>query len=647
MHYYEVAPDRIVRLGSETLTYQHESILEIGSIVSIPVGKKVCRGVIFDKTEKPEYETKNILAVQNDKPLPIQILKISTWMSEYYQTPLSGIIKMVLPKNLEIKRRIKTNQVSNSPVRKRTNIVFNDQQITAINEIDRLESGSTILQGITGSGKTEVYFELIRKCLDSGKSALLLIPEISLTPQIIADASLKFPDIVVFHSGITESERHQNWKKIIESAEPLLIIGARSALFAPLKDIGLIILDESHDPSYNQDNTPRYSSIRVASVLGSLHNSKVVFGSATPLISERYFAEQNRRPIIFINSKAISDTKKSKITVVDMKLNSNHQRHKYLSDSLIDSLAKTLSSGGQAIIYHNRRGSQGITLCEKCGWQAMCDRCHIPIVLHTDDYFLQCKICQSRSVIPKSCPSCGSASIMHKAIGTKQIENDLKSLFPDARIARFDGDNSKKDNLSSKYQDLYDGNIDIAIGTQILAKGLDLPNLSIVGIIQAENGLALPDFASSERVFQLLYQVSGRVGRNSNESEVIVQTYLPEHPSVFYAVNQNYEEFYKYSIKERELGKFPPFVFLLKATCVYKTEKGAINAAKNLMSELRAAQIKGIDIQGPFPSFYEKIRDTYRWQIIVKAKDRKKLQEISKLIPPTKWQIDFDSTSLL
>lgn len=647
MHYYEVAPDHIVRLDSDTLTYQSENVLSVGAIVRIPVGKKSLRGIVVSEVPKPSYATKSVFFTEYEKPLPLQLVKLGLWISEYYQTPLSGVMKMFIPKNIDKKRRINDKSIQEKILRKRTNILFNSDQLSAIHQINKINSGSVILQGVTGSGKTEVYFELIKSCIDTGKSALLLIPEISLTPQILSEANAKFKDIVVFHSGITESQKHKNWVKVIESPHPLLIIGARSALFAPLDNIGIIILDESHDPSYHQDNTPRYSAVRAASVLGSLHNAKVIFGSATPLISERYIAEQSDRPIVFMNSKALTDTKKSTVSIVDMRLSSNHKNHKYLSDKLIESIENTLHSGKQSIIYHNRRGSQGITLCEKCGWQAMCSRCHIPIVLHTDDYFLQCKMCQSKSSIPKSCPACNSASIMHKVVGTKQIEDDIKKLFPTARISRFDGDNKKNESLNSKYQDLYDGKIDIAIGTQILAKGLDLPNLSLVGVIQAENGLALPDFASSERIFQLLYQVSGRVGRNSNETEVVVQTYLPEHPSIVYGVNQNYEDFYKYAIKERELGKFPPFVYILKATCGYKTERGAINASRMLINDLRISNIKGIEIQGPFPSFYEKIRDTYRWQIVVKAKDRKKLQEISKLIPTAKWQIDFDTSSLL
>ena len=646
MHYYEVAPERIVRLDSDTLTYHAESTIQKGTIVKIPVGKKMMRGVILRTVKKPSYATKQLAEIAYEIPIPGEHIDLALWMNKYYQTPLATIIKMLLPKNLEVKRRLK-EKTSKEVSRNRTNILFNLEQQQAIDRIDAINHGSVILQGVTGSGKTEVYFETITKTISEGRSAMLLIPEISLSTQLIAEAKHKFSNIVVFHSGITESQRHKNWLQVINSIEPLLIIGARSALFAPVKNLGVIILDECHDSSYHQDSSPRYSALRVASVLGSLHKSKVIYGSATPSVAERFIAEQNKRPVILMSSKAISNTKEASVSVIDMRLNSNHTKHKYLSDKLLSSIEENIASGKQTIIFHNRRGSQGITLCENCGWQAICKRCHIPIILHSDDYYLECKICRSKERVPKSCPQCNSATIIHKALGTKQIENDLKKLFPKARISRFDSDNKKENSLSEKYQELYDGQIDIAIGTQILAKGLDLPNLTLVGIIQAENGLALPDFSSTERIFQLLYQVSGRVGRNGNNSEVVVQTYLPDHPSVIYGVNQNYEEFYKYSIDERKLGNFPPFVYLLKATCSYKTEKGAINAARNLMLDLRKANVKGIDIQGPFPSFYEKIRDNYRWQILVKSKERSKLQELSKFIPASKWQIDFDTPSLL
>ena len=407
----------------------------------------------------------------------------------------------------------------------------------------------------------------------------------------------------------------------------------------------MIILDEAHDPSFIQDNTPRYSALRFSSVLGQLHKSKVIFGSATPSISELYLAKNSNRPIIYMESKAIADAKHPNVEIVDMRKLEN-KKNSIFSQKLIDAISKSLSEKKQILLYHNRRGNHGLTLCENCGWQAICPNCHIPFVLDSDNYSLNCRFCKISAVVPKSCPSCNKASILHKIIGTKQVEKELNRIFPESKIVRFDSDNSKIDNLASKYQDLYDGKIDIAIGTQILAKGLDLPNLNLVGIIQAENGLALPDYTSRERIFQLLYQVSGRVGRNSNKSSVIVQSYNPDQETILYAVNQDYKSFYKYEIKNRETGKFPPFVFILKLTCKYKTEKGAVQASYK-MKELINSLKKEVVVIGPMPAFYEKIRDNYRWQVIIKSKNRKVLQEIVSKINSPNWQIDLDANTLL
>ena len=320
-------------------------------------------------------------------------------------------------------------------------------------------------------------------------------------------------------------------------------------------------------------------------------------------------------------------------------------RSAFLSTVLIKKLEETLIAGHQALIFHNRRGSAPITLCDRCGWSATCPRCYTPLTLHADEYRLRCHLCNYTERIPTSCPSCHGANIIHKGIGTKRVEEELRRLFPKARIARYDGDTISS--VEKEYQALYDGDVDIIIGTQVIAKGLDLPHLRFVGVVQADSGLALPDYQSSERVFQLLAQVSGRVGRNEHASEVVIQSYQPTHPSVELGIAQNYSAFYTWCIAERKRAQFPPFCYLLRLMAVYKTEAGAIRSSRALVASLRSSLPAHIEILGPAPAFYERLRDTYRWQIILKSSRRDELVAALALVPPTGWQSELDPVSLL
>jgi len=299
------------------------------------------------------------------------------------------------------------------------------------------------------------------------------------------------------------------------------------------------------------------------------------------------------------------------------------------------------------LIFHNRRGSASTTLCENCGWTAQCPRCYIPLTLHSDRHHVRCHICNYQQTVPTSCPDCGHVEIIHKGFGTKLIETELRKLFPQAVIARFDADNDTKETVNARYGELYSGAIDIAVGTQVIAKGLDLPELRTVGVIQADSGLALPDFSASERTFQLLAQVVGRVGRNKHATQVIVQSYQPTHPSVTFGLAQDYESFYHYALAERKKGLFPPFTHLLQLTCIYKSEAAAIRNAQLVARDLRSKLHADVTILGPTPAFYERQRDTYRWQLTLKSPKREYLIAALAFVPTTHWQSELDPTSLL
>lgn len=511
----------------------------------------------------------------------------------------------------------------------------------------QVPDGTILLQGVTGSGKTEVYKEVARRTVKAGKSVIVLVPEISLTSQIIGEFLHDFPDVIVTHSHMTEAERHTAWKRVLESSLPQLVIGPRSALFMPVPNVGAVIIDEAHEPSYKQEQAPRYSAIRAATMLGKFSGARVILGSATPSITDRFLAEAAQRPIIRLDRSARTHAQAPDVTVVDMTKRESFKHHRFISDQLIASIEKNLEAKKQTLIFHNRRGSAATTLCENCGWTALCPNCFVPLTLHADTYNLSCHMCGHQEKVPTHCPVCQSADIIHKGIGTKLIESELHKLFPKARVARFDSDNKTDETVNSLYDDLYKGVIDIAIGTQVVAKGLDLPNLRTVGVIQADSGLSLPDYAASERAFQLLAQVIGRVGRDEHASEVVVQTYQPTHPAVQFGLAQDYESFYPYALALRKKSYFPPYTYLLKLTTVYKTEQAAVRAARTLARELKNVLNPDVRLLGPTPAFYERQHDTYRWQLILKSPKREYLIDALKHVPPTHWQTELDPQSLL
>ena len=646
MYYYEVAPTQIIRADSTVFTYASEPALPVGQIVRIEVGKKDIVGVILRQVKQPAYATKPILSALAYNPVPLPLLRLAEWMAEYYTTHLALCLQLILPRGIQKKRRQQNSTPTITTVRERTTFVLNKEQRAAVTEVMGVNDATFLLHGVTGSGKTAVYIEIAKQVASSGKSTIILVPEIALTTQLVDEFSQHFDDVVVTHSKQTEADRHRIWEDVIADIRPRIIIGPRSALLLPLANIGLIVIDEAHEPSFKQEQSPRYSALRAASKLAEFHKAKLVLGSATPAVADYYLAEQTGRSILTLSSPAQSYTK-PKITLVDMTKREDFKQHRFFSDTLLARLDSTFSQGKQVLIFHNRRGSASTTLCENCGWQAGCPHCFVPLTLHADEHLLRCHICGFHDKVPTSCPVCHHANIIHKGIGTKLIESELKKIFPDKTIVRFDADSDKMTTVDQRYEELYAGSIDLIIGTQVVAKGLDLPHLRTVGIVQADAGLSLPDFSSSERTFQLIAQVVGRVGRNHHETDVIIQSYQPTHPAVTAGVAQDYHTFYNRTIKQRQHAFFPPFCFLLKLTCQYKTEKAAIANAQKLAKILRQSLPDSVEVLGPTPAFYERQRDTYRWQLVLKSTKRSELVEALQHVPSTHWQSELDPMSLL
>lgn len=642
MHYYLVAPTIIARRGEDFFTYHSADKLQIGQIVLIPLGQRQVTGIIFKQASKPSFKTRSVEKIIEATPLPRYQLKLSQWVSQHYSTPLALVLQLLLPTGVTKNRR-PIKDITKT-VQSTTRFIPTREQAQAIDQI-MCSSSTSLLHGVTGSGKTTVYLEIAHKLIETGKSVIVVVPEIALTTQIVDQFSNYFSNIIVLHSQLTEAKRHQNWRQCLNSDQPLVVIGARSALFAPLKNLGLIIIDEFHEPSLKQDKNPRYSTVRVASQLSSLTSAKLILGSATPPIADYWIAKQKSIPIVTLKEPALT-VKPPQVSIIDMTKRQPFSKHRFLSNQLIEAVRQSLDNDEQVLLFHNRRGSSSATFCQDCGWVDTCLHCNTPMTMHADKFKMICHICSQHHPILTTCPNCQSSNIIHRGIGTKLIESEIRKLFKSARIQRFDADSPLSETVDKLYDQLVSGDIDILVGTQVLAKGLNLPSLSTVGIIQADTGLFLPDFQAEERVFQLLAQVVGRVGRTQRAARVIVQTYHPNEPSIIYGIKQNYEEFYQQTLAKRRQHRFPPFRYLLRLKVSYKNETACIRNAKQLANQIKSLKLP-VEIFGPTPCFYERTGNQINWQLIVKATSRPHLQQIITILPSTHWQYDIDPVSLL
>ena len=644
MNYYLIAPAKTFHNSDSLLTYESEQKLAIGQIVTIPLGKQSTLGIVMQKCDKPEFQTKAILNILYDEALPPKLTKALSWLSDYYRAPMSSVIQAVLPRGITKKRRDKLEKLPE--VEKIKDNPLNSAQKQAIAEIEQNSSRTVLLHGITGSGKTNVYIDLAEKRLSQGESVILLVPEIALTSQLVRNFRAHFDNIYLLHSAQSESLRHQIWEKILKTNEPSVIIGPRSALFAPIHDLGLIIIDEAHEPSFMQDQNPKYSALRLAPQL-----AKTVLGSATPLISDYYIAKSHEA-ITTLDELAIKSTKKADIFLLDLKARQNFTRSRLISNQLLESIQESLDNHTQAMLFHNRRGTAPITICDKCGWQALCPTCFLPLVLHADKYAMTCHTCGKNFPVPTSCPKCENASIHHKGFGTKLLEQEISRLFPKARIARFDADTENDKQLNKIYDDVHDGKYDIIIGTQMIAKGFDFPLLTTLGIVQADAGLSLPDFSSEERTFELITQVIGRAKRGHQDSKIFVQSFQPEHPIIEFAIKSDYSALYEYLVQKRRQSKLPPYTFLLKLSVTYKTENAAVRNIRELYKKvIQSANLLEVDqfsVTPPMPAFHERSSTGYTWQLLLKAKKRQDLLNIFDQLPNTQYlHFTFDPISLL
>ena len=644
MNYYLIAPAKTFHDTDNTLTYASETTLQIGQIVEIPLGKQKTVGIVVKNTTKPDFDTKNILRVLYETPLPVHIMKALAWLADYYRCPMSAVVQAILPRGITKNRRTpkptasKTNQKPENPL--------NVAQKRAIKELNACTANTVLLHGITGSGKTNIYIELAKQTLKNGQSFILLVPEIALTSQLVSNFEQHFEDVILLHSEQTEAVRHHLWQTALESNHPRVVIGPRSALFAPVQNLGLIVIDEAHEPAYHQDQNPKYSALRLAAVM-----SRTILGTATPLITDYYLCKQHNA-VVELSELAVKSDKTTSIHVIDLKNRPDFTRNRFLSNQLIASIQDSLDRHQQSLIFHNRRGTAPLTICDHCGWQALCPSCFLPLILHADQYKMRCHTCGRVFPVPTSCPECGNATIHHKGFGTKLIEEELKKLFPNAKIARFDADTESSQQLNKIYAQVRAGDYDIIVGTQMIAKGFDFPKISTLGIVQADAGLSLPDYSSEERTYELITQVIGRAKRGHQNSNIFIQSFQPDHPIISYASTSNYADFYKYLLQKRKQSTLPPYSFLLKLSLTYKTEKSTVQNIRKLNTKItqfiQKQQLQQVSITPPMPAFHERTNTGICWQIVLKAKSRKDLLAIFDALDKSPYlHYDFDPISLL
>ena len=636
--------------SDKPLTYWYEKKLAAMTVVTVPLQNRLVSGFVIKKVTKPAFATKPIKALVGNQPLPAHCLKLARWLAGYYASPLSEALRQFAPSRPPVRRASASESLLNLTIAEPLRLVLESaltaEQKQAISAINKYAGTTVLLHGDAGTGKTRVYLELARARLEQNRSVLLLTPEIALTSQLAAAAARHLKhEVLVIHSALGLAERKKIWLKILDSRQPVVVIGPRSALFTPIANLGLIVLDEAHEPAYKQEQSPRYQTVRVASRLGSLVDAKVVLGTATPTVADYYLANE-RRAIVRMRQPAISGHHRpTKFAIIDSRDRSSFSRHPYISNQLVNEIKTTLSAKQQVLIYLNRRGSARLIMCTLCGWQLLCPNCDVPLVYHGDSHLARCHTCGLKSRPPTACPQCSNPDIVYKSIGTKALAEALAQMFPNYRLRRFDGDNPDSEQVHKHYTELLDGGTNILVGTQLLAKGFDLPKLGLVGIIAAETSLFLPDYTAEERTYQLLYQVMGRVGRGHSAGRVIIQTYNPDSVVLRSAVKRDWQDYYQYILAQRRQFRFPPFAYLLKLTCRRATLAGAQQAAERLKDQLQA-QAKAVEVIGPAPSFRARRGRYYYYQLVLKSKQRSQLVKLTAKIP-SDWRIDLDPSDLL
>lgn len=607
--------------------------VKIGARVFVSFGPRTIVGYVVALNDVAEVkDVKEIKGVIDKEPiLTDELLKLTKWISENYFCSWGEAIGAVIPGGIKkgkesIGSRIKVPETKAEDFVITEPHVLMEEQAKALKEIeefiDKNDARTFLLHGITASGKTEVYLQAIEIVLKKGKQAIMLVPEIALTPQTIERFVSRFGHrVAVIHSHLTPAKRFLEWKKI-KDGKADIVVGARSAIFAPMSRLGLIIIDEEHETTYKQDDVPRYHARDVAEERARLNRCPLILGSATPSLESYYKAKQGIYKLIRL-TRRIEDRLLPKMKIVDMRMElATRKRITVFSKVLLDAIDKALKAGNQVIIFLNRRGFSTFINCKKCGLVMKCRRCDAVMVYHFEEKKLVCHYCNYHQPPPDICPKCKSGYIRYFGLGTEKVESEMSHAFANIKIARMDSDTTAKkgshDKILSRFKS---GEVKMLVGTQMIAKGLDFPQVTLVGVVSADVTLNIPDFRSSERTFNLLTQVGGRAGRGEDGGEVIVQTYTPDHYSILAAAKHDYDKFYDEEIVSRKELLFPPFINLVKVVVRARNEEFTHKTADELAEAIRAED-KDAMFSGPAPAPMARVRGYFRYNILMKGKDK-------------------------
>lgn len=647
----EVIPEKRTGPDKDTFTYKVPAVLEkqiqTGSIVSISFGKKIIRGVVSKLSVDSyqlsvEYKIKEILSVNSDFVIPKQYIEVAKWISEYYLCSQGEAIFLFLPPSIVRAKKTHTTCYMLHATKK---IILSTEQNNIFKQLsEKLTTSNykpSLLFGVTGSGKTEVYIKLAEEALRRNKQIIILTPEIILTPQIVNKFEESFPGLVcIMHSGLSASQKYNSYKEFYNN-EKKIIIGPRSALLVPSNNLGLIIIDEEQEDAYKQEKDPRYHAVSLAEKIANNTNSLLLLGSATPRIETYHKAIKGDYELFNLKNryqKMILPTAE----VVDLKNEIKYDNLSPISGKLQKRIREVLENKRQIILFLNRRGIATFVSCRECGEVIMCPNCSVPMIYHVYDKknILDCHHCDFKTDVPEVCPKCGSQKIKFFGAGVDKIEKEVERLFPKARIRKVDAKSlSNKNDYIKLHEDIKNHKIDILIGTQILAKGLDIPAVDLVGVISADTGLHLPYYKAGEKVFSLITQVSGRSGRKNNIGQTIIQTYWPESSAVLLAAKHDYHTFFEMEIKDREKLNYPPFCHLARVVSENINEQKAKSEIEDIADKLRKENINFI---GPAKCFLSRVNNKFRYHLIIKTHKlpNSKITQVFKTNPYLIWDID-------
>jgi primosomal protein N' (replication factor Y) len=654
--YAEVAVEAARGSGRETYTYAVPEGVDIvpGHRVTVPFGRRSTYGFVVSLgTEDPGVETKTIATAGSEPLLLPHQVALARLVADHYWVPLIECLRAMLPPRVRTtgtsgsqestrqRRHSRLVELATAPASISDALALTDEQMAALEVINAHQV--TLLHGVISSGKTEVYLAAAERALADGLRVLLLVPDISLTPQLVqrVRARLDAP-VAVLHSQLTELERAQQWWRT-RRGQAQVVLGSRSAVFAPIPRLGLICLDEEGSAAYKQDRTPRYETGWVARRLAAVSGARLVAGSATPSVVTYYAAERGQMAPARLAHRVRG--RDAEVELVDMRDEAAAGNRKPLSRRLLEVIDKTLENEEQVILYLNRRGMSTFVLCRDCGKSVQCLGCSVSLVQHAEIDGLVCHYCGYSRAMPSVCDHCGSRNIRGMGMGTQRLETMVKKLWPRARVLRLDSDAARgPDSYFDIWETFSERRADILVGTQLVTRGLDLPAVTCVGVVDADLPLHFPDYRSAENTFSLVVQVAGRAGRDGRSSRVVVQTSNPEHYSLRFAATNDYEGFYAAELPSRKAFSFPPFAELAVLTRTdaddAKAAASAREAAEALATGLLKEGIEGIRVMGPAPAFIHRLRGEYRWQVTLKGDG---LERARHLAPRGKgWSYDVD-----